>query len=346
VKGNLEILDPLNFRDWDEWLASAPDATIFHSVEWARVLTESYGYRPMYFSMGINADPPVLLPLMEVSSFLTGRRGVSLPFSDQCSPLLTHNIGPVELKDIVFEHGRREGWRFVEFRDGTLFNEADTPAISFYLHQLDLTCDLARYLETIRHGTRSSLNKARRAGVSTSFENSDEAMETFYRLNCLTRKRHGLPPQPPEFFKRLLDHIIVRRLGIIMTVSHEGRPAAAAVCLHFGRNAIMKYAAHDLAVQAVRPNNMLVWEAIRWHAENGFHVLSFGRSDMKNQGLRWFKNGWNLKERVLRYYKYDLKQNCTVAQSRPLVDWSPRIFSRMPVPLLRSIGRVLYKHMG
>ena len=28
-----------------------------------------------------------LLPLMEVDSWLTGRRGISLPFTDECEPL-------------------------------------------------------------------------------------------------------------------------------------------------------------------------------------------------------------------------------------------------------------------
>jgi len=35
-------------------------------------------------------------------------------------------------------------------------------------------------------------------------------MGEYYRLHCLTRKRHGLPPQPTGFFQKIQEHIIAK----------------------------------------------------------------------------------------------------------------------------------------
>jgi len=54
------------------------DSTVFHTAAWARVLHESYGYDPTFITVIDGRDLMALIPLMDVNSILTGRRGVSL----------------------------------------------------------------------------------------------------------------------------------------------------------------------------------------------------------------------------------------------------------------------------
>jgi len=346
VTNALEILDPLKTKDWDGWLVTHQESTIFHSSPWAKVLVESYGYKPLYFTTGVNVNPAVLLPVMEVSSVLTGTRGVSLPFTDSCKVLFPRTSSAMDIRGSVVHYGRRAGWKFIELRDEALFNDQDQFACSFYLHHLDLPVDPQEYFHRLKHGTRTSVNKAKREGVKIVVTESTEAVEGFYRLNCLTRKKHGLPPQPLRFFRKVHEHIISKGLGFVIEARFRDRAVAAAVCFHFGQNAIMKYAAYDYTYQRVRPNNLLVWETVRWYAEHGFKRLSFGRSDMKNEGLRRFKKGWDLTEQLLNYYKFDLKLNRLITNSHPFIERSPQVLSKLPIPVLRLVGGILYKHMG
>jgi len=69
----LQILNPLEIDDWDELLLTHPDYSFFHTSAWARVLHESYGYKPLYFTAIENGRLSALIPIMEVNSFLTGR---------------------------------------------------------------------------------------------------------------------------------------------------------------------------------------------------------------------------------------------------------------------------------
>ena len=74
-------------------ISTHPDATIFHSTAWARVLVDTYGHRPCYVQMSLNGSLLALVPMMEVQSALTRSRGICLPFSDYCAPLTFSSFG-------------------------------------------------------------------------------------------------------------------------------------------------------------------------------------------------------------------------------------------------------------
>ena len=90
----IRFIDPLADPRWDQLVLSHPDASFFHSAAWARVLSRSYSHKPFYVCLSDGGEPQALVPVMEVTSAFTGRRGVGLPFSDCCSPLLFNGCEP------------------------------------------------------------------------------------------------------------------------------------------------------------------------------------------------------------------------------------------------------------
>lgn len=84
----IQPANPFEHPDWDEMVIGLPNFSFFHSAAWAKVLVETYGYAPNYFVAKGTNDLRALLPVMEVDSWLTGRRGIALPFTDDCEPLL------------------------------------------------------------------------------------------------------------------------------------------------------------------------------------------------------------------------------------------------------------------
>src|SRR5271168_4610376 len=81
------VVDPLEYPGWDSLLAAHPQASIIHGTGWARVLQQTYGHTPVYICRFDGPQLAELLPIMEVSSRWSGRRGVSLPFTDFCPAL-------------------------------------------------------------------------------------------------------------------------------------------------------------------------------------------------------------------------------------------------------------------
>src|SRR5690349_16021603 len=82
-------IDPTIDRRWDEFVRCHPRGSVFHSPAWLRALSRTYGYRPVVYTTAA-PDDEVLengLVLCEVKSWISGRRLVSLPFSDHCEVL-------------------------------------------------------------------------------------------------------------------------------------------------------------------------------------------------------------------------------------------------------------------
>src|SRR5512134_721631 len=95
----LKILNPLDIKEWNDLVAATPGTSFFHTANWARVLSESYDYKPVYFCEIEDGRFKTLVRMMEVDSFLTGKRGVSLPFTDYCDPIFdgpTNSVIPAE----------------------------------------------------------------------------------------------------------------------------------------------------------------------------------------------------------------------------------------------------------
>ena len=112
----LEIINPIEYPDWDNMLLEHEDASFFHTSAWARVLHESYNYKPLYFTSMENGKLVSLIPVMEVKSIITGKRGVSLPFTDQCPPISNDSVNLEESLNRIIEYGKKVGWKHIDLR--------------------------------------------------------------------------------------------------------------------------------------------------------------------------------------------------------------------------------------
>lgn len=108
------------------------DYSFFHSSSWARVLSESYGYKPLYLTILDNNRILGLTPLMQINSFLTGKRGVSLPFTDYCEPIVSDEVPFKAILDFVSIYGKRRGCEYIEFRGGQDFFEKEEPSEDYF----------------------------------------------------------------------------------------------------------------------------------------------------------------------------------------------------------------------
>ncbi len=343
---SLEILDPVQYTNWDQMVLSLPKYSFFHSSSWAGVLSESYGYNAFYFTVLDKGKLGALVPLMEVNSVLTGKRGVSLPFTDYCDPLVSGSVNFKNLFDSIVAFGKKRGWQSIEIRGGQNHFPMAEPSAIFLGHILDLSQTQAGLFAGLRDSTRRNIKKSIGEGVKVQICNSLESAQEFYRLNCLTRRKHGLPPQPYRFFQKVYDRILSRGLGFVTLASHEDRTIAGSVFFHFGDQGIYKYGASDMEFQDLRANNLVIWEAIRWFCDHGYRTLCFGRTEAESKGLQQFKVGWGTRDCSLHYFKYDLRKMEFAAPRIRNRSISTLVFQRLPIPVLNLAGSVLYRHMG
>lgn len=342
----IAIIDPLHYAGWDELLSAGEHADFFHSSPWAGVLQDSYGYKPLYFTVIDDGNLMLSIPVMEINSYLTGKKGVSLPFTDCCRPIISEKLKNKDIQNHLLEHGQKEGWKYLEVRGEGMFGQEAKPSAWYYEHILALSQDEQAIYTRFRDSTRRNIKKAQNAGVEVAISDSLESVREFHRLNCLTRKMHGLPPQPFLFFKNMHKHIISKKHGLVVTASYQGQAIASSVYFHFNGRALYKYGASDSKFLHCRPNYLVMWKAIQWYSQNNYKSISFGRTDPEHSGLRQFKTGFGAEEGLLNYYRYDLQKNDFVGVPSSVHGWHTEVFKKTPIPMLRVIGRFLYRHMG
>jgi hypothetical protein len=328
-------------------VAANPAGSFFHTTTWARVLVESYGYSPVYFAAVENGELRGLLPVMEISSILTGRRGVALPFSDYADPFGADDEQYKSLVEEAVRHGRAAGWRTVEIRGGVNPWENESPSSWFLGHTLDLERTEKEIYAGFRTNMKRNISRSRKEGASTEMSNSPEAMEEYYRLHCITRKGHGIPPQPIKFFRKIREHVLQRDMGFIVLSKYRGKIVAGSVFFHHGKKAIYKYGASSREGKESRANNLVMWEAIRWYRQNGYKEFCFGRTEPGNEGLREYKSGYGSREYTLPYYKYDIAHNRVAKEGRENgKELIVNCYRHVPIPVSRVIGSLVYRHIG
>lgn len=341
----IEVLNPITQPGWDALIEGHPEAGFFQSAAWARVLADSYGYTPRYFVRRPGGRLTGLIPLMGIASVLTGRRGSALPFTDVCDPLARDSAEFAQMFGAVIAHAARAGWDTIDLRGGRGFLDGQPAAAQFLVHTLPLGPDEAEVARAFRPTTRRNVRRSERGPLGIERHTSRAAVADYYRLHCGTRRQHGLPPQPWRFFDNVQRHVLARGRGFVVLASAAGRPVAGAVFFHFGDTLIYKFGASDRRFHGLRPNQRVMWEAIRWGCRNGMRRLDLGRSDPGDPGLLQYKTGWGARGERVAYYRYDVRRRSFRAAAAP-VRSSFRFFRLLPAGLLRVTGRLLYRHMA
>lgn len=340
------LLDPSDER-WVAFTASQPRANIFHHPAWINLLVECYGYRPFIVTVcDANGRISAGLPMMEVNSLLTGRRWVSLPFTDYCAPLYCDDASLDQLTEILARLSRERGTPKIELR-WELPAHPDIQSYTHYvLHTLKLDSDIELVEKQFHRTQRQNIRTARKGGIRIERGKKREHLDVFYRLQLQTRRRHGIPAQPWRFFDLLRTKILEQGLGFLSLAYKGDRCLAAGLFLHWQQTLTYKYAASSDSEESrsLRTNHLLSWTSIRWGCENGFARFDLGRSDIANVGLRTFKNRWGADEMPLTY------STVSAPTPRPmdnkLLRGMQAVIQNSPVWVCRVVGEMLYRHFG
>ncbi|MDP9294684.1 MAG: GNAT family N-acetyltransferase [Actinomycetota bacterium] len=336
------LLDPLGDPRWAQLVAESPQASIFHHPAWLELLHRRYRY-PLAAAVVLDGagQPMAGLPMALVSSRLTGRRLVCLPFSDVCPPLVTgDNSEALELLAETVERERRT--RDIPLHVRAPFPQLEPPVDRYLRHLVELGEGAEATEAHFASSARRHVRKAERLGVEIEHRSDGDALEIFYALHLYTRRRLGVPTQPKAFIRDLAG-LFNRGLGFVAVARFEQRPIAAAVFLRSGGTLTYKYGASDQRHLHARPNNLLFARVIRWGCEHGLQTLDLGRTDPGQEGLAAFKRSWGATEETLAY---------TYRGTRPppasshLERAAGAVIRRTPPAVGRAMGELLYRHTG
>lgn len=344
-QGQLKLLDPSDKR-WVTFIAATPQANnIFYHPAWSDLIARCYGYRSFVIALcSAQGEIAAGLPMLEVNSPLTGKRWVSLPFTDHCAPLYdsSHSLNQLTSELIDWFKGKKTPP--IELRWPYPPNSELQLQTSDVLHTIDLSKGLEATASRLHPMHLRNIKTAERKGVQIEFGQEEKHLDSFYRLHLATRQRQGIPIQPRKFFDLLEELIIKQGLGFVLIAYKGDIELAAAVFLHWRQTLTYKYGASSKESLALRPNNLLFWTAIRWGCENGYTTLDLGKTDVKNIGLQAFKSNWGAEEIPLTYtYLSTTRLHPTEGTVMGVMQW---LIRSSPSWVCKTLGECLYGHFG
>ena len=337
-------VDPVGDPRWAALVARAPNATIFSHPLWLALVGDCYDY-PMTAICVVSSEDELLagLPLATVSSPITGTRLVSVPFSDSCGMLmLSPDLEPSLVAAVDVER-RRRGLKLEVH--GELPSLPDSaPSERFYHHLVPLdgeADDVVR--QRVKPTKRRCASRARRLGVTARRRYDAAALDAFFGLHVLTRRRLGVPTQPRRFFNGLLP-MFDDGLGFVLLLEWEGRTIGAGIYLRHGSRLTYKYGASDPSHLDKRPNDLMHMEALRIACESRCSVLDLGRTELDNDGLRRFKRDFGAEEHALTYTT--APPGGGEKSVRSVSHMQRTLIRRLPPAFGRLVGAAVYRHFG
>ncbi len=347
TENKLIEIDPCREPAWNGFIERHPFGLIYHLSEWKRLIESCFGHmRGHYFVLNGNGEFTAALPVYEVKSWILGNRLVSIPYATICDPLVSNRSEFETLLGAAKKLSRQLDSKYIEVRvlNSTGLLGQSPEKNSFKCHYLNLETDLKTIEKNFHHSLRQKLRKVSRSGLTLKVADDEKYIRAFFRLNIMTRKRLGLPPQPCKFFDMLWDIFYPDKIRLLIA-EHQEKAIAAVLLYVFKDRVSAEFTATDWNYINMNPVHFLYWETIKWAHASGYKVFDLGRTDTGNEGLMSFKNSWGMEMTdIPRYFYPDGKMNRIKGSF--VHRMSENIFRKSPDFAAKILGNICYAHLG
>jgi FemAB-related protein (PEP-CTERM system-associated) len=338
---------------WHTSIGNQAKNSFYYDQRWLEILTTFYGYRITRLTT-TNEEGQItgFLPLCFVNSPLTGRRLVSLPFSDQCPLLAVDETSANHLIEQAIRLARQHKVKYLELRAGANEQLARCPDLTESNLYVNWVIPLSERPEDmwskLRKPVQRQIKKSQKDEVHIRVADKPEDMALYYNMHLQTRaKKHGMPVQSRKYFSTLWDTFAPSGTLRLLLAEYEGNTIAGIILFTSGTTLHYSYGASDEKYLKLAPNNLLFWEVITWGCEHGYKAFDLGRTARDNEGLMEFKRRWGATQEPLPYYYYPQTAGlASTSESSRKFRLLTTAWRRLPLGITAPLGGWLYKHMG
>jgi hypothetical protein len=336
----VSVLSPSDEPAWREYVNAHPDATIYHTLEWRDILYNEYRVEPVYLIAKEGERIVGVLPMFFVKN-LRGRRLMSLPFSIYGGPVCDSAEALYLLINCAWGECEEKGIGSLTIRTGghiTGFSAGK----EYISSVLDIDKDMDAIWNMLKYNTRTAIRRARSNGLSFNFATDDDAIKAFYSLQLRSRKRQGLPTPSLRYYRSIVNGLNGRaRLAI---VRQGDTPLAGGLFFAFKDTFLFAQGASDYRYQNWRPNDLLVWEAIKRAHGEGFKSFDFGLTPCDDEELLFFKRKWG--GSLTPWYDCVYPETERAGRHSLLYNAGSAVFRRLPLWASARVGGAVIRCAG
>ncbi|MCR8924124.1 FemAB family PEP-CTERM system-associated protein [Dasania sp. GY-MA-18] len=329
---------------WDNFVHQQSNASPYHLFAWKTAIEQTYKHKGYYLIAEAEQAICGILPLILVQPPLASATLCSLPFcdlggiiaSDQTVVSALMNKAATLCKEL--KAGKLE-LRSRSMNNGSTLSEEQK--VSMLLPLPDSSAEL---LAQFKSKLRSQINKAKKNGLTVSFEKTPQNINAFYNIFANNMKRLGSPVHSRQLF-----HALNQAYGeqlLLAVVSLDNTAVGAGIVLRAGNRACIPWASTLFEYNRLSPNMLLYWSLLEQLADSGCKHFDFGRSSY-NCGTYKFKAQWGAQPQALEWQQYDSNGELSEApqsngKARNIIE---QLWQKQPLASANFFGPMVRKYI-
>jgi Acetyltransferase (GNAT) domain len=357
----VRVVDPATDPRWDAYVERHPRGLVYHHSRWLAALSQEYPRSRQLGLMAATSDGVAhgVLPLQWTKGApfgppgVVGRRLSSLPRTPVAGPLADDQATAVALLAEAARHADDTPLQ-IKLREPlspqALPGAAIHPWREAYVIELSPNEADVRFGSSRNHARiKWAVNKARKAGLTTREATSAADVSAWYPLYLEALRFNAVPPRPLRLFLALWHELAPRgMMTLVLAEDAEGSLVAGSLILELGATAFYAFNGVRRRAFALRPNDLVQWEAIHRAARDGRREYDLGEVVEHHEGLADFKRKWGAEPRRLhRLYLPPPVEPPDPGDAQPgsARQAAERLYKRLPLRVTSLIGTQLYRYL-
>ncbi len=211
-----------------------------------------------------------------------------------------------EMLEFLKDFAKKNNLIFIKLEPNTLKDESVTNLLkenscvkgkTFFTPTtfwLDLTKKDEDLLASFKPKTRYNIRLAQRKGVEVKEDNSDKAFNKYIELTRQTTKRQNFYAHNEKYHRLMWETLHPKGLAHLLTAIYNNEIVTTWILFTYKDFLYYPYGASSDKYKNVMPNNLMMWEAIKFGKKKGLKTFDmWGREPGK--GFTKLKEGYNPK---------------------------------------------------
>jgi len=332
-----------HLKEWDDYVNVHPDACVFHTSAWRRVVESTYGHQPFYLMAKRGSQITGVLPMFLIKSCLFGRVLATTPYASSGAVCSDDQESGQILVESAIQLARELQVAYLELKSTSLTECAYLERHADYInYHLPLDEPDILWAKRLKGRARTALRKADSFHLTCS--QGHQLLDVFHHLMAINMCRLGTPVHSRSFYQAILSFFDAK--ACIFVAKYQQVPVSTLLTLHHGHGVTVLYASSLVEYRHMNPNNYLYWGAMKAAYYSGATSFDFGRS-LAGSGPAKFKESWGAEAKPL-YYEYFLNRQKAIPrirQDNPSYQIARSVWKRLPLNITKLVGPHLIKNV-
>ncbi len=341
-KFNFSIQNFINL-DKEDYKRRTKDAHIFHSLEWMKIIKQTFNINHKVAILRENGHIVASMPFIKYRNLIKGHCALPLHFSGYYNSIVANNdTSKSKLLSLFFDYCENfklytqvpEVNKIKDFKNFTGYSfykmqlKNDSPAEEQFLFNAN---------KRIRNYTKNALKSN-----LVSYTGGLKFLEKFYTLYLQNMKEVGTPPLPKIYFKNIMEYF--PNIAKIILVKNDKQVCSGMLILKVSKSELFSPFICTPRFYKVGHSSQFIYLQAAINAQNlGCSIINFGRS-IDGSGPALFKHRLGLKAiPMLMYSPY--KNWMVTDPNKTTLRYAVAIWKKLPIALSKLGGMLLAKHV-